>query len=433
MKTKVDTSEYDGNERALRLVQSIIRPAAELNQSDLESLCNVSLVAHRQTSVLGKHGAMKSSMKPSERKMVDIISSGISTLTDLQTKNFSIRFGSNEVEKGLLQRPLSVFSGARKSFLDVVGSSMSSSSSAVDSHDYEDVVSDSILSAPITELCVIQRGEAVPNGFLRISRTPSNKKANLNASSGGNHLYFCIKKDASKEAVPITALVLIFPDKSEFVPPGYFVARHDKFACNLNSGTSSERIFLCYKKDKSGNPITDLTVIFPGKSEEPPKSFNLIEKSPTNIPANLNTGTVGGRIFLCYRQILIRLDCLLNEETFVSATGRDGKIFSTASGSSTKGSETGKSTGERSRSISPHKDHTITTTKQRRKSGIVTTAGREGLGGTRIDSTDPNVFYPSPSKPYTPPKNGLAHGVSQIQIAAVALSDFSDDETGFFL
>ncbi len=44
------------------------------------------------------------------------------------------------------------------------------------------------------------------------------------------------------------------------------IYRHDKFACNLNSGTSSERIFLCYKKDKSGNPITDITVIFPGKS-----------------------------------------------------------------------------------------------------------------------------------------------------------------------
>jgi hypothetical protein len=44
-----------------------------------------------------------------------------------------------------------------------------------------------------------------------------------------------------------------------------FIYRHDKFACNLNSGTSSERIFLCYKKDKSGNPITDITVIFPGK------------------------------------------------------------------------------------------------------------------------------------------------------------------------
>lgn len=43
------------------------------------------------------------------------------------------------------------------------------------------------------------------------------------------------------------------------------IYRHDKFACNLNSGTSSERVFLCYKKDKSGNPITDITVIFPGK------------------------------------------------------------------------------------------------------------------------------------------------------------------------
>lgn len=223
MKAKANLSEYDGNERAFKLVQSIIGPAAELHQRDLETLCKVSLVAHKQTAVLARHLSMKSNMKPAERKMVDIISSGINTLTEVQTKNFSLRFGSDDTEK-VSVRSLSVFSGARKSFLDVVGSSMSSSS-VVESHDYEDVISESILSAPITELCVIQRGEAVPKGFLRISRTPSNKKANLNTSSGGNHLYFCIKKDASKDAVPITALVLIFPDKSEFVPPGYFVAR----------------------------------------------------------------------------------------------------------------------------------------------------------------------------------------------------------------
>jgi hypothetical protein len=303
-----------GREGALRLVRSIIGPASELCQTELELLCKLSLTASKQNSVLAKHEAMKSNMKVPERKIMEILSSGINQLSEVQTKNYSFRFGSEEIEKQ--KTPFSVFSGARNSFLNVVGGGLSSSS-AVDSHDYEDIISEAILKAPITELCVIQRGEPIPHGFLRISRTPSGRKANLNTSSGGNHLFFCIKKDQSKDAVPISALVLIFPDRSEFVPPGYFVARHDKFACNLNSGTSAERIFLCYKKDKSCNPITDLVIIFPGKHEELPKSFNLIEKSPTNLPANLNTGTVGGRILVCYKQPLVRLECLRNNENIV--------------------------------------------------------------------------------------------------------------------
>ena len=79
---------------------------------------------------------------------------------------------------------------------------------------------------------------------------------------------------------------------------------------NLNSGTSAERIFLCYKKEKAGNPIIDLQVILPGKGEEAPKGFNLLDLSPTGRPANLNSGTGGGSIFICYRQRLKRLACL---------------------------------------------------------------------------------------------------------------------------
>eukprot|EP00595_Chromulina_sp_UTEXLB2642_P001168 CAMPEP_0196764042 /NCGR_PEP_ID=MMETSP1095-20130614/5284_1 /TAXON_ID=96789 ORGANISM="Chromulina nebulosa, Strain UTEXLB2642" /NCGR_SAMPLE_ID=MMETSP1095 /ASSEMBLY_ACC=CAM_ASM_000446 /LENGTH=1536 /DNA_ID=CAMNT_0042118611 /DNA_START=710 /DNA_END=5320 /DNA_ORIENTATION=- len=108
-------------------------------------------------------------------------------------------------------------------------------------------------------------------------------------------------------------MIVFFPDKNEFVPPGFVPVKRGKYACNINSGTSSERIFIAYKKDRLGNPLIDLQVIFPGKNEESPKSFCLIDKSPTGAPANLNTSTGGGRIYLCYKQKFTRLACLLNE------------------------------------------------------------------------------------------------------------------------
>ena len=89
------------------------------------------------------------------------------------------------------------------------------------------MVDEGILHAPIVEICVLQRGEAVPAGYYRLSRTPKNKKANLNAGSGGNQIFFCILKNKSRDAAPITGLQVIFPDRNEFVPPGFQVVKRD--------------------------------------------------------------------------------------------------------------------------------------------------------------------------------------------------------------
>ena len=86
-------------------------------------------------------------------------------------------------------------------------------------------------------------------------------------------------------------LIVHYPDKNEIIPPGFFVVRRGAQSCNINTGTNSERIYLCYKKDKWGNPITDIQVLFTGKDETVPHSFNLIETSGTGLVADLNAGT----------------------------------------------------------------------------------------------------------------------------------------------
>lgn len=157
-----------------------------------------------------------------------------------------------------------------------------------------------MLNAPITDVCIIQKGEPVPDGFYRLSKTLTNRKADLNYGSGGHQYYLCFKKDTTGEDVPITNFVVVFPDHEEFIPPGFFVVRRGIQSCNLNSGTEegAERIYLCYKKDKRGNPITDLQIILPEKGEEVPGSFCVIDRSATDLIADLNATTGATKVMV---------------------------------------------------------------------------------------------------------------------------------------
>lgn len=292
----------NGISEAFRVCSDLFTTAAELDHEELENLCKISLSLSNNPEIFERHNnSKKSSQKSTEKKLFDLIPN-LDTSSQDQIQNKSLRFGIKEpTKRNFLSRTLTA----------------SSSSSSTGSQDYEDVTLPEILNSSISEICIIQKGDPIPNGYYRLSKTPTNKKANLNAHSGGNPIFLCIKKDLTGNATPVTSIVVIYPDKNEFVPPGYFVVKKRNHACNLNTGTSLERIFLCYKKDKIGNPINDIVVIMPGNKEEDivPKSFNLIETSPTGIPANINTGSSSHKIFVCYHQILLRLKCLANEKS----------------------------------------------------------------------------------------------------------------------
>ena len=183
-------------------------------------------------------------------------------------------------------------------FSEVFGSGSSSGDILED--DYENVTDESLLNAPIVDICVVMRNESPPAGYYRIAKTRKMKKANLNASSGGTSCYLCIKKERNAgsprvnceggdtgfayapaiETLPVVAVQVIFPDRGEFLPMGFQVAMHMNQTmssnvsdskqvskrptpCNLNIGTNAERVYLCFKKELSGNPITDLQPLFP--------------------------------------------------------------------------------------------------------------------------------------------------------------------------
>jgi hypothetical protein len=266
--------------------------SSKLKLKMLENLCSVAL-----ENIRGQKDPVRRTEIYSSKAM---LSAGLSLL-DI---NFNLRFSRKWDPK------------EKKSMFNNIFSSTN-----VNPYDYESVISEDILNAPIMDICIIQRNEVVPEGYFRLSRTPSNKRADLNTGSTGHHLYLCIKKMASTGTPPITSLVVIYPDKKEYVPPGFSVVKRGGKPCNLNSGTSAERIFLCYKRDNACNPIIDLQIYFPTKNELLPTNFSKLSRSVRNYPVDLNLGTGAQPISFCFRYSIASLDCLIADPHHTSPRG----------------------------------------------------------------------------------------------------------------
>ena len=57
------------------------------------------------------------------------------------------------------------------------------------------------------------------------------------------------------------------------------------------------------KPSHNQDPITDITVIFPGLGENVPDYYQLIDSTPTGLPADLNHGSFRApEVFICFRR-----------------------------------------------------------------------------------------------------------------------------------
>lgn len=269
--------------KAVDAVEAILTIAQQNNFSDIERLCTDALsVYHDQDMDLQLRNEADNAL------LRDMQAANLNSLE----MNHCIRFGIpvDQMEKG------------RKKIKDFI------KLGTLSSRDYENIVDFDILRMPIVDICVTQKNDPVPDGFYRISLTPSQKSANIKTGTSGKTMYICIKKASSE--TPISSLVIILPDRNEHVPPGFSVVKRDGRVCNLNTGTGGERMFLCFKRDKLCNPITDIQIFFPGKGEMKPKSFNLLDRSVRSVGLDLNMGTGALKITLSYHQSLVNLECL---------------------------------------------------------------------------------------------------------------------------
>ena len=67
--------------------------------------------------------------------------------------------------------------------------------------------------------------------------------------------------------------------------------------------SNSVLIQVSLKPSHNQDPITDVTVIFPGLGENTPDSYQLIDFTPTKQPADLNHGSFRApEVFICFRR-----------------------------------------------------------------------------------------------------------------------------------
>ena len=170
-----------------------------------------------------------------------------------------------------------------------------------------------IQTGALLDVLVTSCDDPPPKGYYRISQTASGRSASF---GGPLIMYLNVKKEAvwdkAAQRPCVTALTLIFPDRQEFVPPGFCIVRSasDGQPANLNqSCPGTERIYLCIRRSREGNPITGIIPLVPSHGDVIPTGYTVVEHTPRNLSATITAAT-GEAIFVAYRQRLANLELL---------------------------------------------------------------------------------------------------------------------------
>uniref|UniRef100_A0A286XXU2 DENN domain containing 4C n=1 Tax=Cavia porcellus TaxID=10141 RepID=A0A286XXU2_CAVPO len=157
--------------------------------------------------------------------------------------------------------------------------------------------------APITDIAIIIKsaGEEVPEGYTCVEATPSALQANLNYGSlKSPELFLCYKRGRDKP--PLIDIGVLYEGKERLIPGCEVIQATPYGRCaNVNnSSTTSQRIFVTYRRAPPVRPqnslaVTDICVIVTSKGETPPHTFCKVDK-------NLNCGMWGSSVFLCYKK-----------------------------------------------------------------------------------------------------------------------------------
>ncbi|XP_034733919.1 C-myc promoter-binding protein isoform X1 [Etheostoma cragini] len=163
--------------------------------------------------------------------------------------------------------------------------------------------------SPITDVTVVIRslGEEVPPGFTCIESTPSGLSAELNgASLRGPQIFLCFKRGRDKP--PLTDLGILYEWKEKLKPGCHIVQTTPSGRPANISSSSSQRIYITYRRAPKSQPhtslaVTDVCIIIPGKGETPPHTFCKVDK-------NLNSSMWGSSVYLCYKKSLAKANTI---------------------------------------------------------------------------------------------------------------------------
>lgn len=190
-----------------------------------------------------------------------------------------------------------------------------------------------VLTGPITDILITQRDEKPPKGYYRISQSPSGEPFFFGDKK--STLFLCVKKernwDRAAQRPCVTAVSIIFPERKEFVPPGFSIVgslQSDSSSLsrprvNVNIG-GKEPAYLCFRRSREGNPLTGLLPLFPSSRESIPEGYTVLERTPRNFVASVCAANVP--IFLAYRQRLANLELLRPAPLVKSVLHSDSNI-----------------------------------------------------------------------------------------------------------
>jgi Sec7 domain/Mon2/Sec7/BIG1-like, HUS domain/FYVE zinc finger len=171
----------------------------------------------------------------------------------------------------------------------------------------------STMLSPIIDVKVLFTSrEKPPPGYTVVKESVGGQKADLNRGTGARDIYLCyLRADAAHEAKlssaeqlkPITSISVIFKDTFEEPPYGFEVVQKtatNAYDANLNSGTAGHWIYLAVHRD-CGPPITDIGVLIADRKETLPAGYHQVIHTPFGHLADLNSGSDGTPIFVCFR------------------------------------------------------------------------------------------------------------------------------------
>jgi hypothetical protein len=174
-----------------------------------------------------------------------------------------------------------------------------------------------VLTGAITDVVITYGDDVPPKGYFRISQTGDGDGLSLRDRK--TSVYINVKKepnwDRAAQRPCVTALAIIFPERKEFVPPGFCVVRRHKAIPNLpgeptpaNLNVGGEPVYMCFRRSREGNPITGIVSLQPSKREPIPEGYTVMERTPRNHVANITT--TRAPVFLAFRQRLANLEPL---------------------------------------------------------------------------------------------------------------------------
>lgn len=163
---------------------------------------------------------------------------------------------------------------------------------------------------PISELFVLRGDERVPDGVKVVRETVSGRSGNLLAQTASPHsLYLAVKREEAPASGAFVADVCVIYGEIDVVPDGFTCIETTPggFSANLNDGTPGVPIFVCYRKtersssDASAKVLMDVLPMWTSgpQVDAVPPEFTKIAHTPLGMDANVNQGTVGVSIHLC--------------------------------------------------------------------------------------------------------------------------------------